>query len=317
MPDYVIEPPDVLRIEVARIVPKSPYVLSPGDGLQVQVSRPDGTIVLDQVFYVELDGSLQFGAPFDEPNASEDPEQRVDGPLQVSGLNISDARKLIRDHISKTVSEPFVRVSLKEFAAQQPVSGEHLVGPDGTVNLGTYGRVYVAGLTIEEARARVDSQLQQYLQNPNPSVDVYSYNSKTYYIILQGAGLGDRVAQFPVTGNETVLDALSNVEGLSGTSSEEIWVSRPGHNVFGGPQVLPVHWGAITQLADPATNYQLMPGDRVFVREDSLVAIDTHLGKFIAPMERVFGFALLGTNSVSRLHFYKNFGQAGGQGGGN
>ncbi len=105
LPDYVIEPPDVLRIEVARMVPKSPYQLNAGDGIGVQVSRADGTIVLDDVFRVELDGSLQFGAPFDEPNQSEDPALRVDGPISVGGLDMTEARKLIREHIGKSIAE--------------------------------------------------------------------------------------------------------------------------------------------------------------------------------------------------------------------
>ncbi|MCX7396158.1 MAG: polysaccharide biosynthesis/export family protein [Planctomycetales bacterium] len=316
LPDYTIEAPDILRIEVTRLIPRSPYLLGPGDGLLVQAARPDGTLLINELLHVELDGTLQFGSPFDDPNQEIDPALRIDGPITVAGLVTSDARKLIAAHIAKTISDPSVRVSLNEFANQQGISGEHLVASDGTVNLGTYGRVRVTGLTIDEARDRIDEHLSNYLQNPNTSVDVYAYNSKTYYIILQGAGLGDRVMQFPVTGNETVLDALSNVEGLSGTSSEEIWIARPGQNIFGGPQVLPVNWGAITQLADTSSNYQILPGDRVFVREDSLIAMDTHIGKFIAPLERIFGVVLLGTNTASRIQFYKQFGQNGGGGGG-
>ncbi len=316
LPDYTIEPPDILRIEVARLIPRSPYVLSPGDGLLVQVAQPDGTVVMNETLRVELDGTLQLGSPFDDPNNEPVESLQIQGPMHVGGLAVGDARDLIRLHVAKTISEPSVRVSLTEFAAQQAISGQHLVAPDGTVNLGVYGRVQVTGLTVEEARRHINEQLSLYLQAPNATVDVYAYNSKNYYIILQGAGMGDRVMQFPVTGNETVLDALSNVEGLSGASSEEIWVSRPGQNSFAGPQVLPVNWTAITMLADPASNYQILPGDRVFVREDSMVAMDTRLGKFISPLERIFGVVLLGTNTASRIQFYKQYGQNGGIGGG-
>ncbi len=312
LPDYTIEAPDILRIEVSRLVPKSPYLLGPGDGLLVQAARPDGTLLINELLHVELDGTLQFGSPFDDPNQETDPSRRVDGPINVAGLVTADARELIAAHIAKTISSPSVRVSLNEFANQQGISGEHLVASDGTVNLGTYGRVRVTGLTIDEARDRIDEHLSDYLQNPNAAVDVFSYNSKTYYIILQGAGLGDRVMQFPVTGNETVLDALSNVEGLSGASSDEIWIARPGQNIFGGPQLLTVNWEAITQLADTSSNYQIFPGDRVFVREDCLIAADTQFGKVIAPLERVFGVLLLGTNTASRIQFYKQYGRNGG-----
>ncbi len=316
LPDYVIEAPDILRIEVTRLIPKSPYRIGPGDGLLVQAARADGTLLINEQLHVELDGTLQFGSPFDDPNGETDPAKLVDGPIQVAGLLTSEARNVIANHIAKTISEPSVRVSLAEFAGSQAISGEHLVAPDGTVNLGTYGRVRVTGLTIDQAREKINLQLSDHLQNPNATVDVYSYNSKTYYIVLQGAGLGDRVMQFPVTGNETVLDALSNVEGLSGTSSDEIWVARPGINGYGGHQVLPVNWVAITQMADTSSNYQILPGDRVFVREDKLLAMDTHLAKVIAPLERIFGVVLLGTNAVSRIDFYEQFGRNGGLNGG-
>jgi len=112
-----------------------------------------------------------------------------------------------------------------------------------------------------------------------------------------------------------VLDALSNVEGLSGTSSEEIWVSRPCRNSLGGNQSLPVNWPAISQAADTTTNYQILPGDRVFVREDRMIALDTHVGKIIAPIERILGVVLLGTNASSRIQFYQNYGTVGGNNG--
>lgn len=316
LPDYTIEPPDILRIEVAKLIPRSPYILGAGDGLLVQVAKADGTVIVNEIFHVELDGTLQFGSPFDDIVDEGGDLSQSEGPINVGGLSMPDARRLIAAHVAKTISDPSVRVSLSEFAAQQPISGEHLVAPDGTVNLGVYGRVQVTGLTIEETRVRINEQLSQHLQAPNATVDVYAFNSKNYYIILQGAGMGDQVMQFPVTGNETVLDALSNVQGLSGTSSEEIWVSRPGQNSFAGHQLLPVNWGAITVLADPATNYQIMPGDRIFVREDSLIAMDTRLGKFISPLERIFGVVLLGTNTSSRIQFYKQYGQNGGGGNG-
>jgi polysaccharide biosynthesis/export protein len=317
LPDYVIEPPDILRIEVTRLVPKAPYKLGPGDGLLVQVAQADGTLILNEVISVELDGTMQFGSPFDDPNEETDPALHIDGPINVGGLYMDEARKLVTAHVAKTVASPSVRVTLSEFAMQQTISGEHLVASDGTVTLGAYGRVRVTGLTVEEAREAVNSHLSQFLQLPNASVDVFAYNSKNYYIILQGAGLGDQVAQFPVTGNETVLDALSNVNGLSSTSSDEVWISRPGRNIFEGHQILPVNYCAVTQFADTTTNYQLMPGDRLFVREDKLMAADTQFGKIIAPIERILGVVLLGTNTASRIEFYKQQGQRGfGTGGG-
>jgi polysaccharide biosynthesis/export protein len=129
-------------------------------------------------------------------------------------------------------------------------------------------------------------------------VSVYAYNSKSYYVVTEGAGLGDRVARYPITGNETVLDAISQIQGLQQVSSKKIWVARPAPSGESCDQILPVDWCAITQRGVVDSNYQLLPGDRVFVAEDKLVAIDTRLGKVIAPLERLFGVTALGNSTV-------------------
>jgi polysaccharide export outer membrane protein len=117
-----------------------------------------------------------------------------------------------------------------------------------------------------------------------------------------------------VTGNETVLDAISQVNGLQSVSSKRIWIARP---VPGCEEniVLPVDWCAVTGRGAAATNYQILPGDRVFIAEDQLVALDSHIAKLIAPVERVFGFTLLGTSTVSTLRFFHRGGTGGGGGG--
>ena len=66
------------------------------------------------------------------------------------------------------------------------------------------------------------------------------------------------------------------------------------------------------RLGATATNYQLMPGDRVFVQAYPLVSIDTAMARFLAPLERTFGIALLGSSTVYNL---QNGGQGGNQGG--
>ena len=44
-----------------------------------------------------------------------------------------------------------------------------------------------------------------------------------------------------------------------------------------------------------------MPGDRVFVAEDGMVALDTYLAKLLAPFERAMGFSLLSAGTATRL----------------
>jgi len=203
--------------------------------------------------------------------------------------------------LKQTLKSPVVDVSIAELATQQQIIGEHLVGPDGTVTLGTYGSVQVVGMTIAEAKQAVEAHLSQFLDSPEISVDVFAYNSKVYYVITQGAGLGDRVYRFPVTGNETVLDAIAQVNGLEQVSSKNIWIARAGRNHRGQHQILPIDWNGITQYGEIDTNYQILPSDRVYIAEDKLIAFDTVMGKVLAPLERIIGFTLLGTGAATRL----------------
>jgi polysaccharide export outer membrane protein len=184
----------------------------------------------------------------------------------------------------------------------QPVRGQHLVRPDGTINVGIYGSVQVAGLTLDQARAAVAELLSRRVKNvkvENVSVDVLAYNSKVYYVITDGGGYGEQVVRLPITGNETVLDAISLITGLPPVASKKlIWVARatPEHH---GDRILPVDWIGITQHGSAATNYQLLPGDRLYVQSEKLRRIDAGIAKFLSPIERLLGVTLLGGETVN------------------
>jgi polysaccharide export outer membrane protein len=194
----------------------------------------------------------------------------------------------------------------------QPVRGQHLVRPDGTINLGIYGSVYVTGMTLEQVKevvaAAIATRLEKKELAKNPvlakdvDVDVLAYNSKVYYVITDGGGYGEQVYRIPATGNETVLDAIAQIGGLPAVSSKKhIWVARrvPGHGTH--DQVLKVDWCGVAQRGESATNYQIFPGDRVYVKADKLITVDSWIAKFLSPIERVFGATLLGSETVNSI----------------
>jgi polysaccharide export outer membrane protein len=192
----------------------------------------------------------------------------------------------------------------------QPIRGPHLVRPDGTIGLGIYGSIVVAGLTVDQAKEVIARAVHVQLNEEKItlkevydyiSVDVLAFNSKVYYVITDNAGQGEVVQSFPVTGNETVLDAISKINGLPPVASKRhIWVARrtrPEH-----PAVqLPVNWVGITQGGETATNYQIFPGDRVYVQSDRFYTFDRNLAKVLSPIERLFGASLLGSQTVNSI----------------
>jgi polysaccharide export outer membrane protein len=297
LPDYIIEPPDVLSIEAVTLLPKQPYVLRPLDVVTVVTTGLPPDSNLGGEFPVQADGSIQFG--FNLPSLTS---------VVASGKTPEQLQEELTATLKKTFVEPQVSVTLVQMAAQQQIAGDHLVAMDGKVTLGSYGRVRVVGLTMEEAKKAIEDHLSQFLEGPEIALDVLGYNSKVFYVITQGAGLGDQVVILPSRGNETVLDAIGQVQGLSSTSSTRMWIARPGANGCGGDQLLPVDWLAVTQRGDVSTNYQIMPGDRLYVSEDKLVAWDTKIGKVLSPFERLFGFTSLTTQTARSIVFFNQQG---------
>jgi polysaccharide export outer membrane protein len=286
LPAYTIEPPDILTIEGIHLVPKAPYYLRTLDVLSVQVAGTQPDAPIGALFSVEPGGVVNFGAPY--------------GTVRVAGLSVEQAHEEILKHLKNFLRDPEVSVALAQMAASQSIVGQFLVGPDGTITVGSYGSVSVVGKSLPQAKQAIESHLSQYLEAPEISLNVFAYNSKAYYVVVQGAGLGDGVYRLPITGNETVLDAIAQIQGLEQVSSKKIWIARPTRDTQ-RVQILPVDWFAVTEQGVPHTNYQILPGDRVFIAEDKLVAFDTQIAKFTAPLERMMGFVLLGTGTTTRL----------------
>jgi polysaccharide export outer membrane protein len=286
LPAYVIEPPDVLVIDAIHVVPRPPYRLRTLDVIALQVQGVPSDMPIAGTYPIEPGGVIRLGPRY--------------GTVRVADMTIEQAEESIREYMKQFVREPLVTASLAEMATKQQIAGQHLVGPDGTVTLGSYGSVRVVGMTVQQAKASIEQYLSQFLDNPEISLDVFAYNSKVYYIITQGAGMGDGVFRVPVTGNETVLDAIAQINGLNFNTSKHIWIARPTDEP-GKVQMIPVDWDGITSQACASTNYQIMPGDRVFVAEDKLVAFDTGLAKLTAPLERIMGFSMLGAGTVTRF----------------
>lgn len=291
LPTYVVEPPDILLIDAVKVIPKKPYHLEPLDVVTIIVTGtlPDPLSQINGNFQIGGDGKVALGPEY--------------GSVQIAGQTIEEARETLEMWLSQTLAAPQVAISLAQPAIKQYIAAEHLVGPDGMVSLGIYGKVRVSGLTIVEVKAAVEKHLEQFLEDPEVAVDVFGFNSKVYYVITPGAGVADEsVVRLPITGNETVLDAVSQLGGLQVYSTMKIWIARPAPDGLGVDQVLPVDFQAVLTGASTDTNYQLLPGDRIYISADRMVALDAFVGKMLAPFDRVFGFSLLGTQSIQTIN---------------
>lgn len=310
--DYRIEPPDVLLIEAANNLRPANDPIGAGEVLILQANRtiPEGEDdtpiakqfkTIDGPYVVGTDGYLNLGPEY--------------GKVHCAGQPLAEIQRRVEIHLKRILTNPQVLVTLPDPSAKQAVAGQHLVRPDGTVGLGIYGGVYVAGMTLAEAKLAIERHLTQHMHNPQISVDVLGYNSKSYYVIADGGGAGNQVYKLPSTGNETVLDAIAQIKGLPTVSnSGKIWVARPNSDGCKADQLLFVDWEAISMGGDTCTNYQLFPGDRLYVQADGWIKFDTNLAKITAPFERLLGIAVLGNGTVRG--FQQGSSAFGGGGGG-
>lgn len=171
--------------------------------------------------------------------------------------------------LDKDVTPPFM-VEPGDVLLVQPADldsavrlpGDQAVLPDGTINLGRYGPVQVAGKTVEEISVLVRAALEAQTPNVGPlMVRLVSRQSKVYYVL----GEVNAPGSFPLTGRETVLDGILAAGGLNDRAGRQhIILSRPTHP-HSCRVLLPVCYHEIVQLGDTSTNYQLQPGDRIFV----------------------------------------------------
>jgi polysaccharide export outer membrane protein len=303
LPPYVIESPDILQINAIRLVPKPPYRIEPLDTLAVDVTNTLPNEPIRGIYSVEPDGRINLGFFY--------------GSVTVQGMTIEQAKAAITQHLKQSLKSDekgkpayAVNVLPNSSQAQQLIRGPHLVQTDGTVNLGLYGAVYVDNLTIPQAKAAIEAHLSQFLLKPEIALTVAGYNSKVFYIITDGGGVaGEQIARIPVVGKTTVLDALGQLNGLPiHAYKHKISLVRPAPAGTCEQLVLSVDYKRIVQCGDPTTNYQILPGDRLYVKAAPLLKFDAYLARVLAPATRLLNFGLLTEGFISSTQSISAFG---------
>jgi polysaccharide export outer membrane protein len=197
---------------------------------------------------------------------------------QAASHPIPIPRELSKEVLPEYRIEPgdIVVVEMVEVTSTERLPGDQTVKPDGTIDLGRYGPLTVVGKTVEQIQA--DAQLQilrfqtqearsegtpfeQDSRPPEINVRLIEPTSKVYYV----TGEVNSPGAFRLIGRETVLDAIVEAGDLTDRANRhKIFLSRPSSPAQ-CRLVLPVCYRQIVQLGDTTTNYQIQPGDRIFV----------------------------------------------------
>ncbi len=188
-------------------------------------------------------------------------------------------RELAKATAPSYVIEPgdVLLVQTADFDSNVRIPADQPVLPDGTINLGKYGRLHVAGMTIDEVELAVINLVRAKIEKPGDIyVRIISRQSKVYYVL----GEVNAPGAYPLQGRETVLDAILAAGGVNTRADlKKITMSRPTP-----PNscrvVLPICYEQIVQLGDTSTNYQIAAGDRIFVPSKCFLSeLKNHSGK--------------------------------------
>lgn len=159
--------------------------------------------------------------------------------------------------------EPAKFDSAMRLPADQPVQ------LDGTISVGRFGRVHVAGMTIPQIKDVVESQIRAIDGEKAEEVIVrlVDWKSKVFYVM----GEVNSPGAYPLNGSETFLDAIIAAGDITRRANRHrIVLSRPT-GACEPRMVLPVCYDNVIQLGDSSTNYQIRPGDRIFVPSTGLM----------------------------------------------
>jgi polysaccharide export outer membrane protein len=187
---------------------------------------------------------------------------------QYGVIDPNQPRELLKAPLPPYVIEPpdELEIAIKP-PMEDPAPSTIVVQPDGFIDLGFPGNVYVVGLTLEEAEERIAQQLASLpKRNGEPkekyevSVRLANNQSKFYYVV----GAVGNQGRFKLTGNETVLDAILLAGLRTNSLPDKTYLARP-HPVGGPDCILKIDWFGIRDRGDTLTNYQIQPGDRIIV----------------------------------------------------
>jgi polysaccharide biosynthesis/export protein len=193
-------------------------------------------------------------------------------------------QELPREGLKKTLPEYRVEpgdgllVMPADLESKVRMPADQTILADGTIDLGKYGRLHVAGRSLPEIEEMVKAAVKAVEKGEEVGfidVRLVNRNSKVFYVLGEVTTPG----KFTLTGNETVLDAILAAGGMSDRSSwRDVILVRPTGDGTG--MVLKVDYGAIVRRGQQATNYQICPGDRVYVGSRNLIDLIFSFDRF-------------------------------------
>ena len=129
----------------------------------------------------------------------------------------------------------------------------------------------MTGKTIAEATSALEKHLTKYFDAARGGRQRQAIQQQGVLCDYEGLGEGGTFAAFRLPVRDGAGRPDRGQRSVAGLQQEDR-ISRPSASNPEKGTVLPVDYAAITRRGATATNYQILPGDRIFIAEDPLLA---------------------------------------------
>lgn len=223
------------------------YIIEIGDTLLLETVSFDATIRLPGDQVVKPDGTVSLGEC---------------GQIQVMNKTVEqvrlEAQTKVDDYLRRDLEIQF-EAEKRQRDLEAQIGAREGEGDD--VESNSEFNMPLGDEPEEEDKIALERRIAERISKNEISARLVSWESKRIYVL----GEVNSPGSFTLIGNETVLDAIIEAGGMTAKANQhQINVARPSH-CGECRTVMQVCYEQIVQLGDTSTNYQLRPGDRVFV----------------------------------------------------
>jgi polysaccharide biosynthesis/export protein len=240
-------------------------------------SKPKDFSGIDRVL-ADRDGAAPAGeSPGDVIPPSTAGAPAVSTPLPQPQPAAAAPRPIVDDTGEYAIgAEDIVKVTVM---GHEDLTQAIVVQPDGTFIYPLIGRVKAADLTPKELERKITTLLAQgFVRNPQVTVSVQEYRSKTVFVV----GEVSRPGSYALSGRMTVLELLSKA-GPTSAAGVEVVIVRPKVAVQGPVIPADITGGAGGDASDIAKQADLI---RVNIRDIQMGQLDKNV--LVKPNDTVF-----------------------------
>jgi polysaccharide export outer membrane protein len=211
-------------------------------------------------------------APQNQPNEQQQGQPPAQQPVQ----------QLPPDAIRPNyVLAPNDQITIRAPEAEEIDNRPFRIDGDGNINLPLVGRVHAAGMSVQELEADLVKRLREYIREPQVFITTTQLHSAPVFFV----GLFNKPGVYSLQGNETLIQMLSSVGGVTPNADRHIKITRqaeygviPLPNAVVDPEkktsTVEINLGNLRQSLSPAENILLQPYDQISVGRAEMVYVN-------------------------------------------